>query len=43
MQVCVTEGPIVMVNITELNSHAIIVLSSEIKSFKLQELLLLGA
>ena len=43
MRACVTEGPIVVVNVTELGSHAIVVLSSEIKSFELPELSPLAA
>ena len=43
MRVCVTEGPIVVVNVTELGSYAIVVSSSKIKSFELRELSPSGA
>jgi len=35
MQACASEGPIVVVNVTDVGSHAIIVSSSEIKSLEL--------
>jgi tetratricopeptide (TPR) repeat protein len=38
MRVCASEGPIVVVNVTDLGSHAIIVSLSEIKSLELPKL-----
>jgi hypothetical protein len=39
MRACAVEGPIIVVNITDLGAHATIVLSSEIKSIELPNLL----
>jgi len=38
MRACASEGPVVIVNVTDLGSHAIIVSSSEIKSLELPKL-----
>ena len=38
MRACASEGPIIVVNVTNIGSHAIIIMSSDIKSLELPEL-----